>query len=360
MPHISRSAWPAARRISQIVCLAAFALPARPVRVHRLVPGPVGPGAPAVAGVGVPRSRPPRGGLDGDLDAHALPLDVVEPRRPGADVLPRPVLLRLGLPAGHAAPLLLQRPVGEEARQGAHRVESLQEVAGVEVLRPRGAARLGRVRVGALRPARPDSAAGALARAVDPAGCQLRGRRRPRRVVPGALATGPPRRRRGAGGPAAHGGRVQAAALPPGLLPRGRSSSACSRSTCGSRASGAARCARSARCSAWPRAGRSCTCARTRASATLQPVPPPLPGRRRPDPRPEVAKGRVPPVPELRDRVPDRRHSHSASAGCAPPRRRSRPRTRAPDAAGVGRGRRGARPAASIRDRVRRRLPTPG
>ncbi len=73
--------------------------------------------------------------------AHALSRPALEPGHPGSDLLPRPLLLRLDLPARHAATTSSAACKSEKKRgQGAHRVEPLQAVAGDQVLRPgRGA-----------------------------------------------------------------------------------------------------------------------------------------------------------------------------------------------------------------------------
>ena len=85
-----------------------------------------------------------------------------------------------------------------------------------------------------------------------------------------------------------------------------RSSSGCSPSTCASRGSGAACSARSARSSASSRAVALRHGEGPREVHRLQPVPRALPGRRRSAARREVAAGRVPHVPQLRDGVPQR------------------------------------------------------
>ena len=82
--------------------------------------GTVGAGADvrhALAGTAVLRARSAGGAVQRAGDPCALSRAVVEPDDSAAGVVFGAVLLRMDLPDGHAAPLLWQSEVGEQARQ---------------------------------------------------------------------------------------------------------------------------------------------------------------------------------------------------------------------------------------------------
>ena len=235
-------------------------------------------------------------------------------------------VLRLDLPARVAAPLLRQPEVGDEARREAHRVEPLQDAG-----RRRSTTCSPRCCVMAVF----GSAAGLL---LDPISFMVRSMSVA--VLP-ALNYGAPRgaRRRvrpGRSAPLqARGRRCSSAVLSATVLSfkqphfhQARCSSArlfvfvlvlnlrVTRFWC------RAICPLGAMlgvCSRWSLLAAAQARGEVRR---LPPLPAALPGRRRPDPGRDVAQGRVPPVPELRGRLPHRRHLRS------PGRRGRRPRSR--------------------------------
>ena len=191
-------------------------VPDLPVGVHGVVPRRDRRHAAALARLDLPRGRPAGRALHGALDRHPVPRPALEPGHPRPDLLPRPLLLRLDLPARHAEPLLRQPAVGEEARQGAHRLEPLQALAGRQVLRARGRAPRGPVRFARRRPRGPHLADRPLAVPLHPAGGQLRRGHAPGPALRQPVDGRPPRRGRAAVRHAGHAGQLPPAPLQPG------------------------------------------------------------------------------------------------------------------------------------------------